>query len=124
MVAGLNYDGRVFQARSNSSNGEVSAATLFHYHQCGDRLWAEYAGGQIISGHLQGVVREDGSLLFLYHHQNQQGELCAGRCESTPSFDASGRLQLDERWQWFTGDQSCGESVLIEVLTDEQEVVR
>ena len=114
MKTALNYNLRVFVGVSNSSNGEVSSATRFVYHQDGERLWGEYSGGSILSGHLQGRVFPDGSLEFLYHHENVDGALMAGRCESPPVVSDSGRLQLRERWQWFTGDQSAGESIVEE----------
>ena len=52
----IGYDKRKFRGRSYSSNGEVDGETLFYYHQDGDLLWGEYAGGLILSGHIEGTV--------------------------------------------------------------------
>lgn len=117
----FNCDQRVFRGKVNSANGEVSGATLFFYRQQGEQIWADYRGGEIVSGHLQGKVFADGRLVFVYHHQNLAGELQAGRCESTPQLDETGRLLLHERWQWFTGDQSSGQSEIEELTAAERE---
>lgn len=112
----MNYNGRIFRGKSNSENGEVSGQTKFHYRQCEDRVWADYSGGEVVSGHLQGKVYPDGSLEFVYHHENTAGELMAGKCRSYPSHEASGNLVLKESWQWFTGDQTSGMSEIEEVI--------
>lgn len=36
------YDGKTFRSAANTANGEVGAETLFHYHQDGETVWAEY----------------------------------------------------------------------------------
>ena len=100
----INYDGRVFRGVSTSDSGEVSSKTLFRYHQDGD----------VRIGHLLGLVHNDGSLEFTYHHINVCGELMAGRCESRARHE-NGRLMLDERLQWLTGNQEHGTSVVMEV---------
>ncbi len=110
----INYDGRLFRGVSNSDSGEVSSETLFRYHQDGDVLSGDYAGGDVRIGHLLGLVHNDGSLEFTYHHINVCGELMAGRCESRVRHE-DGRLMLDERWQWLTGNQDHGTSVVMEV---------
>lgn len=60
----IDYDKRKIRGRSHSSNGEVDGETLFYYHQDGDLLWGEYAGGSILSGHIEGTVHDGGPLTF------------------------------------------------------------
>ena len=108
------YDNKVFRSVTNTSNGEVSSETQFHYHQQGQVVWAEYAGGAIIKGALIATVQDDGSLDMRYAHVNTQGELMTGRCHSTPERLPDGRIRLLERWQWTSGDHSSGESVVEE----------
>ncbi len=48
----INYNGKIFLSVGNSETGEVSAETVFHYHQTGDLVWAEYKGGEIVFGNL------------------------------------------------------------------------
>ena len=50
----LNLDNKKFVAVENTSNGEVSSQTEFHYHQQGEMIWAEYCGGEILKGFLIG----------------------------------------------------------------------
>lgn len=114
----MNYNNRIFRGKVNSVNGEVSEATRFHYHQSGNQVWAEYSGGDIVKGHLQGKVYSDGSLEFLYHHENVNGELMAGQCKSIPNQSPDGKIVLKESWKWFTGDHSAGVSEVEEVSDD------
>ncbi len=44
----FNLDGKIFQSIENTENGEVSSETLFHYHQDGEIVSADYSGGNII----------------------------------------------------------------------------
>lgn len=111
----LNYDNRRFVSVSNSENGEVSAATVFEYHQDGALVWATYRGGSIIYGTLIAKVDEQDGLDMRYQHLNTAGELMTGRCHSTPEVLPDGRLRLHEQWQWTSGDGSAGTSVIEEL---------
>jgi hypothetical protein len=111
----INLDGRTFTTETNTSNGEVDSRTRFSYHQRERFVWAEYSGGSIVAGHLMGVIRDDDSLDMRYHHLNDAGEVLAGTCRSVIG-EEDGRVVLDERWQWLTGDRSTGTSRVVEVL--------
>jgi len=112
------YNNRTFSSKSNTSNGEVDTSTLFHYHQepNGSIVWAEYSGGQIQKGFLIGTVQPGGVLDARYQHINASGVLMTGKCLSTPELLSDGRLRLHEQWQWTSGDQSSGTSVVEEVV--------
>ncbi len=112
----ISYDGRIFRPVSNSATGEVGDGTLFHYHQKGDVVWAEYSGGHILFGTLIAKVLEDGSLDMRYQHVNASRELMTGTCRSTPELLPDGPLRLHEKWQWTSGNLSSGESVIEEIL--------
>jgi hypothetical protein len=111
----FNLDGRVFRSISNTANGEVSADTIFHYHQADDVVTATYHGGNIVTGHLVAKVLAGGQLDMRYHHVNDKGELMLGKCLSTPMRLPDGRLRFEEEWQWLTGDMSSGRSAIEEV---------
>ncbi|MBQ7433680.1 MAG: n-acetylglutamate synthase [Lachnospiraceae bacterium] len=106
---------RTFIPKMNSENGEVDAQTVFVYHQTGNLLWGEYAGGDIVKGSLLGKVLPDGALDFVYHHMNQDMQVRTGKCHSVPTVLDNGKLELKEQWQWTNGDGSEGESLLKEV---------
>lgn len=110
----FSYNGRTFTTKSNTDNGEVSAKTIFHYHQEGQMLWAEYSGGEIVTGIIVGEVNNDNSLNFTYQHINQNGEVRKGKCHSIPQI-VNGKLEMHETWQWTNGDMSSGKSVLVEL---------
>ena len=115
-----NYNNLTFASKTNTPNGQVSASTLFHYHQsaspAGPIVWADYSGGQIAQGFLIATIQADGVLDARYQHVNTSGELMTGKCKSTPEVLPDGRLRLREQWQWTSGDRSAGESVVEEVV--------
>jgi hypothetical protein len=111
----FSYHNRYFRSVRNSASGEVNSATLFHYRQHGATLWATYQGGAIRFGVLVGTVAPEGALHFSYQHLNNDGLFMTGVCHSTPELLPSGQLRLHERWQWTSGDQSHGESIVEEV---------
>ncbi len=110
----INYDNRKFASVVNSETGEVSAETVFRYHQKGGLVWAEYEGGAIVFGNLIAKCDAGGNLDMRYQHLNTNGELMTGICQSMPEILADGRIRLHEKWQWTCGDFSKGESVVEE----------
>jgi hypothetical protein len=38
-----------------------------------------------------------------------------GVCHSVPQILDNGKIKLSEKWQWLNGDQSEGESVVVEM---------
>lgn len=111
----INYNDRKFSSIRNSETGEVSAETIFHYHQKDALVWAEYAGGEIVFGSLIAKVVENDCLEMRYQHLNKQGELMTGKCFSAPEILADGRIRLYEKWQWTSGNFSTGESIVEEI---------
>lgn len=110
-----NFEGKIFATISNTENGEVGEYTLFHYHQDGNIVTAEYEGGSIVKGHLIAKVQDDGKLDMRYHHMNCNGDLMIGKCLSTPEIMEDGRIKLKEQWQWLSGDRSEGYSEIVEI---------
>ncbi|MEL6131813.1 MAG: n-acetylglutamate synthase [Bacteroidota bacterium] len=111
----MNYHGKTFRAVQNTSNGETSSETLFHYEQEGHILTASYAGGRILKGHLIGWVDDEGNIDMRYHQVNEKGELMTGTCQSRPEVLENGKIRLHESWRWTSGDYSQGESIVEEV---------
>jgi len=110
----INYNNKLFKPVNNTENGETSNETVFSYKQSGNILTAEYKGGKIIFGHLIGLVDENGNIEMRYHQVNKQGELMTGICNSKPEQLANGKIRLHETWQWTSGDQSKGQSIIEE----------
>lgn len=111
---GINYDGRIFIPQSNTENGEVDEKTIFCYFQENDLFWAEYSGGDVLKGHMIGIVGENGELDFHYQHLNKDRQIRIGKCHSIPDIMENGKIALQEKWQWLNGDLSGGESVVVE----------
>ena len=111
----MNYDQKRFKPVSNSDNAETSGETIFLYEQKGNILTSSYRGGQIREGHLIGLVDHQGHIEMRYHQINQSGELMTGICRSTPELMENGKIRLHEKWQWTSGDQSEGQSILEEI---------
>lgn len=99
----------------NAENGETTTETVFKYQQQGKILTASYSGGQIVAGHLIGLVSDTGSIDMRYHQVNSKGELMTGICMSIPEVMPNGKLRLHEDWRWTSGDASSGKSILEEL---------
>ncbi len=110
----INLNDKKFKSLSNSSNGEVSDSTIFHYHQKNKMIWAEYSGGDILKGNLIGKIVKH-SLEFSYQHLNQTLEIMTGKCKSRIELSESGKIQMFENWEWTCKDFSKGKSTLIEI---------
>jgi hypothetical protein len=111
----INYNNKKFKAISNSKNGEVDSETVFHYQQNKNIISADYSGTSIVTGHLLGLVFEDGSLEFRYHHINKNKEFKIGKCKSIPKIQPNGKIILKETWQWLCDDFSKGTSIIEEI---------
>lgn len=111
----MNYHNKKFRPALNSENGETDTETVFKYTQKGNILTSEYRGGQIVTGHLIGLVDKDGNIDMRYHQVNIKGELMTGICHSRPEILENGKIRLHEEWKWTSGDQSSGKSILEEI---------
>jgi len=111
----MDYNNKKFKPILNTKNGETSKETIFVYKQEGAILTAEYSGGQIVKGHLIGLVDKSGNIQMRYHQINLEGELMTGICFSEPQFLPDGKLRLHESWEWTSGDKSKGKSILEEI---------
>ena len=111
----INYNHRKFKPVSNSYNGEISNDMIFHYLQTNAIITCTYEGQNIKKGHLIGLVDENGCIEMSYHQINKKRELMTGICSSTPEIMSNGKIRLHESWQWTSGDNSKGNSVLEEI---------
>ncbi|MBP9160546.1 MAG: n-acetylglutamate synthase [Flavobacteriales bacterium] len=111
----MDYNNKLFRPVENTDNGETTAETVFAYKQSGNILTSEYQGGQIIKGHLIGLVDKNGLIEMRYHQVNLKGELMTGICTSKPEVMPNGKIRLHETWRWTSGDGSSGKSVLEEL---------
>ena len=110
----INYNGKIFRPISNTENGETSSETIFLYKQIGNILTSEYSGGKIKSGHLIGLVDNEGNIEMRYHQVNDKDELMTGICKSIPEILKNGKIRLHESWEWTSGDKSKGQSIIEE----------
>ena len=111
----MNYNDKKFRPVSNTPNGEISEQTIFHYKQNDNILFCEYFGESIIKGHLIGIVDKDGNIDMRYHKVNTNGQIMTGVCNSTPEILKNGKIRLHENWQWTSGDNSKGKSIIEEI---------
>ena len=110
----IDYNGKIFSPISNSENGETSNETVFIYQQIGNILTSEYSGGKIKKGHLIGIVDENGNIDMRYHQVNEKNEIMTGICKSKPEILENGKIRLHESWEWTSGDNSKGQSIIEE----------
>ncbi|WP_299436422.1 n-acetylglutamate synthase [uncultured Aquimarina sp.] len=109
----INLNNKKFKALDNSSNGDVTADTIFHYRQEGDKIWASYAGGNIELGTLIGKLN-DNKIILIYQQLNLKGEFLTGVCNTEITIKNE-KIQLNEKWQWTCKDYSKGDSLLEEI---------
>lgn len=111
----INYNNKTFIPVSNTENGETSSQTVFYYKQDGNVLTSEYSGGNIVKGHLIGLVDKEGHIDMRYHQINKKGQLMTGKCTSKPEILKNGKLRLQENWEWTSGSKSKGQSIIEEI---------
>jgi hypothetical protein len=106
----VSYDGRTFRP-----HGEGAHVPQARYHQDGDLVWGEFAGGHVRRGSLAGTCSPDGTLDFGYCMVYDSGEIVSGRCRSTPQLLPDGRIRLNEQWERYAPHADRGVSYLEEV---------
>ena len=114
----INYNNKKFWSVENSANGEVSGDTVFHYRQEGDVVWGSYTGGSIRFGNLIARADQNRELDMRYQHLSEDGTFKTGICRSKPEILTDGRIRLHEAWQWTSGDQSKGSSIIEEIKSE------
>ena len=67
----------------------------------------------MLAGRLVGIVDEHGVIDAAYCQIMRDGDIVAGRCVSTPTVLADGRLKLTEQWHRIDG--SSGVSQIVEI---------
>ena len=107
----FDYDGRAFRP----GDEDPAYSPVARYHQNGDLVWGEFAGGHVRHGALVGTCAPDGTLEFSYCMVRDSGEVISGHCRSTPRLLDNGRIRLDEQWERFTPHPANGLSYLEEI---------
>lgn len=105
----IDYDGRRFRKPRDESG------TVAVYHQDGDVVWAEFAGGDVRRGLLSGSCAPDGTLHLGYTMLLATGEIVCGRTVNTPELAGDGRVRLREVWERYGPHAATGVSYLEEV---------
>ncbi|MBT3149735.1 hypothetical protein HTV45_02210 [Streptomyces sp. CHD11] len=92
-------DGLVLAPVADQAPGQVGTRTRFTYHERDGEIWAEYAGGDVVRGHLVGTRAGD-RLDFRYVQLERNGTTSSGHCVSTVVELPDGRVRLEENWEW------------------------
>lgn len=108
-------DGLVLSPVADQAPGQVGTRTRFTYHEQQGVIWADYAGGDVVRGHLIGTRTGD-RLDFRYIQLKQDGTTSSGHCVSTAVDLTDGRVRLEERWEW-ESQEGSGTSVVEELTT-------
>ena len=111
----MNYNDKKFRPIINTENGEIYEQTIFHYKQDENVLTCEYSGGKIIVGQLLGLVDKNGNIDMRYQQINTKGQILTGICKSKPEILQNGKIRLYEDWQWTSGNNSNGHSIIEEI---------
>ncbi|MEU6290593.1 hypothetical protein ACWEDZ_13570 [Streptomyces sp. NPDC005047] len=92
-------DGLVLAPVADQAPGQVGTRTRFSYHERDGAVWADYAGGDVVRGHLVGTRAGD-RLDFRYVQLRTDGSTASGHCVSTVVELPDGRVRLEESWEW------------------------
>ncbi|WP_328556003.1 MULTISPECIES: hypothetical protein [unclassified Streptomyces] len=106
-------DGLVLAPVADQAPGQVGTRTRFVYHEEDGTVWADYAGGDIVRGHLVGT-REGDRLDFRYVQLRRDGTTASGHCVSLVVELPDGRVRLEETWTW-ESRKGTGTSVVEEL---------
>jgi hypothetical protein len=106
-------DGLFLAPVADQAPGQVGTRTRFAYHEKDGEIWAEYAGGDVVRGHLVGT-REGDRLDFRYVQLKRDGTTSSGHCVSQVVETADGRVRLEETWEW-ESQTGSGTSVVEQV---------
>ena len=110
----IDYDGRRFRKLASTDG------VMAHYHQDDSLIWADFAGGPVRRGGVNGVCDPDGTLRLAYTMVLGGGDVIVGRAVSTPEHDADGALLLREEWERYWPHAETGVSYLTEVTEPEE----
>ena len=94
----ISLDGLIMNAVETDPNGVIGVDTIFNFHQAGNNVHCDYAGGKVLHGYLVGVVNEK-KLKFRYCQLESDGSLNGGasNCEL---IDTNGLTQIVEYFEW------------------------
>lgn len=113
MPGDLSLDGRTLVGVSNADAGEVDEATRFRFEQSGERIYAHYAGGDVVDGHLVGTF--DGRRWDVRYTQlNAAHQTATGHSVGVVDVLDDGRVRVEDEWEWESRD-GRGASVLEEL---------
>jgi len=113
----FDLDGRTFAPVHNTVGGTVTDATKFIFQQSDDNITADYAGGDVRSGHIVGQFVKPDTAKLIYHCLTTNRELKAGEALAHFSVNEAGVMCIDMQWQWLNGDKASGTSHYEEIST-------
>jgi hypothetical protein len=113
MTEHVSLDGRTLVGVDTADSGVVSDATTFEFEPEHGRVYATYAGGAIVEGHLIGTV-DDGHWDVRYVQLDDEGETATGHSRGEIEVLDDGRVRVEDDWEW-ESRTGGGESVLEEI---------
>src|SRR5690242_14110109 len=108
-------DGLVLAPVADQAPGQVGTRTRFAYREQDGVIWADYAGGDVVRGHLVGT-RQGDRLDFRYVQLKQDATTSSGHCASTVVELPDGRVRLEEIWEWES--QTGSGTSIVEQVTE------
>ena len=111
----FDLNNRKFRGVENYDDGDLTGDVVFNYHQDGEFLWGEFAGGRIARGSMVARMRDDGTIDMLWQYVNIDGNLVGGICLSKPELLPDGRYRVHESWSITVGGDGMGNSVIEEI---------
>jgi hypothetical protein len=97
----LNLDGLTFFVSATADTGVVGSDTRLRFSQVGSRVYARYAGGDVLRGWLVG--RWVGERVeFTYAQREGDSTIHGGRSACDVERKSDGRIRITEHFAWTT----------------------
>lgn len=113
----FDLNGRVFVPVHNTVGGTVSDTTRFTFKQSGQKISADYRGGDVVEGHILGTFTDEDTAALIYHCRTSDDDLKSGEALAHFSVNEAGKICIDMQWQWLNGDQASGTSHYEEITS-------
>jgi len=109
----ISLDGLRMNAVETDPHGVLNADTIFNFHQHENKVYCDYAGGQILKEYLVGVAAGN-SLQFRYCQLEVDGRMDSGLSEGELVRSADAKIQIIELFQW-SSKPGSGRNVIQEL---------
>ena len=105
----ISLDNKTFKIIKNDGIGvQLTPGSIFYFKQDEDKISADYSGGVVVKGILEGTIKGD-KLQHHYEQYDKEGRKFVGNAKADIVIKEDGKIQLIDEWEWESqkGKGSC-----------------